>query len=418
MCIRDSLRSVPGVHLADCLKRCDDLLVKYGGHAMAAGVTLTEDRYPAFCERLEQAVAASDPEVFVPAQAYDLALNFEDADVSLLDQLAQLKPYGVDHPAPVFYTGGAQLQTRRACGAGGAHLQLQLRQNKTVLGGIAFGMGAEAAMLPDEVDVAYSLERNEYRGRQEIQCHVSALRPAAYARKRALTQEEEAPYHTWLALRLLEQAGKPGSGAETLCSASAQPPLGDELLCGRQGTLYVAYTRESALLLLSRLEDRVELAQAMPEDPRCFHTLWIRPTFTGSLSPFWRHIVLLDGALSPADEAFWQAQCPNAALIAPGRSPALCRALAALDAGDDAYRALYRLLRKSAFASLRETAQAATLSDAQTLTGLQAFQELGLARFVQNPFSYTLLPPSKCELGNSPLLQFIRFVTSTSMLDE
>jgi hypothetical protein len=233
-----------------------------------------------------------------------------------------------------------------------------------------------------------------------------------------MAQEDEAQYHTWLALRLLEQAGKPGVGAETLCSASAQPLFSDALLSGRQGTLYVAYTKESTLLLLSRLEDRVELAQGMPEDPHCFHTLWIRPVLTGRLSPFWRHIVLLDGALSPADEAFWQAQCPNAAVIAPGRSPALCRALAALDAGDEAYRALYRLLRKSAFASLRETAQAANLSDAQTLTGLQAFQELGLARFTQNPFSYSLLPSSKCELGSSPLLRFIRFGTSTSTIDD
>ena len=215
-------------------------------------------------------------------------------------------------------------------------------------------------------------------------------------------------------MRLLEQAGKPGFGAETLSSATAPPPLGDALLYGRQGTLYVAYTKESALWLLSRLEDRVELAQAMPDDPRCFHTLWACPEFSGTLSPFWRHIVLLDGALSPADEAFWRAQCKNAALILYGRSPALGRALAALDAGDGAYRALYRLLRKSAFASLRETARAAELTEAQTLTGLQAFQELGLARFTVHPFSYALLPPSKCELGNSPLLRFIRNTASAA----
>jgi len=361
----------------------------------------------------------------VPAQTYDLPLNLEDANFDLLDTLSALRPFGAGNPAPVFLTAGARIETRRACGAGGAHLQLRLRQNKTVLSGIAFGMGGETETLPGEVDAAFTLERNEYRGREEIQCHVAALRPSGYAVKRALRLEDEALYHDALIGRLMRQAGKQASGAEKLTSvpekakaARADAPVGaDALLQGRQGTLYVAYTRDAAVSLLEKLEDRVDVAVGTVSDPRCFHTLLLRPA-QSKLSPHWKHIVLLDGALSPADRADWQTQCETAVLLAPDKSPALCRMIAALDAGDDAYRELYKLLRRSAFASLMETAQAAGLPQAQTLAGLFAFHQLNLIRLTLNPFSYMLRKADKCVLGDSPLLGYIRGVVGTEDNEE
>ena len=408
--LHGSLRGVPGVNLAACLRACDDLLVKYGGHEMAAGVTLTEANYAAFCARLEDAVRNSaGPEAFVPAQAYDIRLNLEDADVSLIAALEKLHPFGTGHPAPVFFTGGAILESRRACGAGDAHLQIRLRQNKTVLGGIAFGMGGDAALLPDAVDVAYSLERNEFRGKTDVQCHVAAIRPDAYARRRALAAGEDAPYLDSLARRLVSQAGKPVPCAENL--QPAKPPaswLTDDLLQGCQGTLYVAYAKDSAAALLSRLEDRVDVAWETVVDPRCFHTLLLVPSHMAELSPHWRRVVLLDGALSPADLARWQAQCGRAALIELPRSQALRTMLTALDAGDDGLRELYRCLRKSSPVTLQEAALAAGLTRAQTLAGLWAFHEMELISLTLNPFSYALLPSAKRSLDESALLRLIR----------
>ena len=413
--LHGSLRGVQGVNMADCLKQCDDLLIKYGGHAMAAGVTLAAEQDEAFRARLEQAVAAdADDDAFLPVQIYDVPLDLADADEALLAALDALHPFGVDNPAPVFFTGGAKLESRRACGAQGTHLQLRLRQNNTVLDGIAFGMGGEAATLPDEVDAAYTLERNEFRGKVRIQCHVSALRPDAYARKHALRAESDAPYQDALLARLRLQAGKTGEGAEPVQAyQTGEPPMGDALLQGRQGTLYVAYTQPSALNLLTRLDDRVEVARETVTDPRCFHTLLLYPKAEGlRLSPYWKHIVLLDGTLTPADRAYWQSQCPDAVVVAPAQSKALLGAIAALDAGDDRYRALYRILLKSVFVSLAETARAAGLTAAQTLTGLLAFEELGLIRLREMPFAYTLLPAEKCVLGDSRLLGAIRGIAA------
>ncbi len=413
--LHGSLRGVAGVNLAACLKQCDDLLVKYGGHEMAAGVTLEAAQYEAFKERFEAAVAASaDADAFVPAQEYDLPLDLEDASLELVGLLEGLRPFGAGNPAPVFLTAGARVESRRACGAGGAHLQLRLRQNKTVLAGIAFGKGGEAETLPEEVDAAYTLERNEYMGRVSAQCHVAALRPSAYTRKRALEQESSLAYDDWLIARLLEQAGEQGPGAEKLTFVPARPNAAveeDALLSGHQGTLYVAYTRDAAAALLQKLEDRVDVSVGTASDPRCFHTLLARPALTGQ-SPHWKHIVLLDGALSQADLTWWQAQCKSSRLAVPEQSPALRRAMKALDAGDDAYRELYKHLRKSAFGSALETARAAGLSEAQTLLGLQAFAELEFIRLTLRPFSYSLLNAEKQSLDHSPTLHYIRTIVS------
>lgn len=427
--LHGSLRGVAGLNLAACLKQCDDLLIKHGGHEMAAGVTLETARYGAFCERLETAVRASaDADAFVPAQVYDLPLNLEDADFTLLGTLEQLRPFGTGNPAPVFFTAGARLLSRRACGAGNAHLQLTLRQNKTVLPGIAFQMGGEAQTLPDEVDAAFTLERNEYRGAAEIQCHVAALRPFGYAQRRALELEEEALYHNALVERFIRQAGKQGPDAENhkFVPANAEamkarnadaPPDADTLLSGHQGTLYVAYARDTAVSLLQKLEDRVDVSAGTVADPRCFHTLLLRPAVEAP-SPHWKHVVLLDGALSAADRAWWQTRCGAARLIVSAPSAALVRALGALDAGDDRYRELYRLLRKSAFSGLGEAAQAAGLTQAQAALGLHAFQELGFIRLTLRPFAYSLLPADKRPLWDSPTLKLVRNAAGKNEVNE
>ncbi|HPJ02074.1 MAG TPA: single-stranded-DNA-specific exonuclease RecJ [Candidatus Limiplasma sp.] len=413
--LHGSLRGVAGVNLAACLKQCDDLLVKYGGHEMAAGVTLETAQYEAFQARLEAAVSDSaDADAFIPAQEYDLALELEDAELELVDLLDGLRPFGAGNPAPVFLTAGARVETRRACGAGGTHLQLRLRQNKKILSGIAFGKGGDADTLPDEVDAAYTLERNAYMGRVEVQCHVAALRPSGYMRRRTVEQESDAVYQDWLIERLAEQAGKTASDAEKLTFVPEQANAtadSDALLDGCQGTLYVAYTRDTAVALLQKLEDRVDVWVGAVEDPRCFHTLLLRPGLE-RLSPHWKHVVLLDGALSDADLRWWQEQCPSARLVAPAPGTVLRRAMQALDAGDDAYRELYKLLRRTTFESQARAAQAAGLTQAQTLLGLLAFAELGFIRLARNPFQYELLQTAKRPLDDSPLLHHIRTIAT------
>ena len=429
--LHGSLRGVRGVNLARCLQTCDDLLLRYGGHELAAGVTLEAANDSAFRERLEHAVqmgAAAD--TFVPAQEYDLPLRFAQADNALLDALERLQPFGFGNPAPVFYTQSARLERRRACGAAGAHLQLTLRDGDRLLDGIAFGMGAEASRLPDTVDIAYTLARETYMGKESIKCHLEAAHPAPAAQAAALAAEPEAGYHSAL-LRVLREeqaafpagcAGNAGSDAEcnkavshgisnpgTGNAADLAPGLPDPhaLLEGRQGTLFVAYARDTAADFLTLYGERVDVARGAPGDPRCFHTLLVQPE-PRAVRGRWTDVVLLDGVLGPADLCFWQACVPGARILEGGRTPRLAAAAAAVDAGDARYRELYRLLRGAVFGSLRQTAAAAGLTEAQTLAGLCAFHALGLIAFCEEPFQYVYREPRKCSLSESPVLGALR----------
>ena len=100
--LHGSLRSIPGVHIHECLKTCDDLLLRYGGHEQAAGVTLEADRYEAFCERLQSAVGRAEESCFVPVQPYDAELTLSDCTDALLDEISRMAPFGCWQPrAPV-----------------------------------------------------------------------------------------------------------------------------------------------------------------------------------------------------------------------------------------------------------------------------------------------------------------------------
>lgn len=473
--LHGSLRGIKGVNLARCLQSCDDLLLRYGGHEMAAGVTLEAANDEAFRERLERAVSLSAADdVFVPAQEYDLPLSFLQADGALIDALERMQPFGFGNPAPVFYTEGARLERRRAVGAQGAHLQLTLRDGEKLLDGIAFGMGAEAARLPDSVDTAYTLAREAFMGNLSIKCHVEAIRPSARAQAGLLAIEPQAAFESAL-LRLVRDElaafpapvagnttpdeelikavscdlvtpaaaeanagqiqpspeGKPPEtatvaldGKDAALSAIApdsntspegQPsemvngmePTMEALLSGRQGTLFVAYTRDTATRFLSVYGERVDVARGAPTDPRCFHTLLIHPE-PRAMRGRWKTVALLDGALTPNDAAYWAEAVQGAEVIAPPPSQALMQSVSGIDAGDGRYRALYRLLKCGAYGSLRQTAVAVSLSDAQTLAGLCAFHSLGLIRFSEVPFQYTLCEPCKCSLSDSPLLGALR----------
>ena len=99
---------------------------------------------------------------------------------------------------------------------------------------------------------------------------------------------------------------------------------------------------------------------------------------------------------------------PSASVLAAEPSASLRECAALLDAGDVRYRSLYRLLRCHVFGSLRQTAEAAGLTEAQTLVGLNAFSALGLICFYEVPFQYTLCEPRKCSLSDSPILGALR----------
>lgn len=403
-----SLRSVPGVHIHECLKTCDDLLLRYGGHEQAAGVTLESANYKAFCSRLQEAVAKADERSFIPAQPYDAEVTLDGCTGALLDELDRMAPFGCGNPAPLFLARALRVEERRAVGAEGAHLKLTLRQERRMLGGIAFSQGALAASLPDEVDAVFSLGRNTFRGVTSLQMDVKAIQPVREARLRALAAPDgiagEHALVNALADAFAMEAGKAGADTEWL-QESDWPQLRAALDSGARGHLLAARTHAAARRALALCD--MDVCACAPQDPRGFATLLTQPLISLA-DGHWRHVWLLDGALVPGEAALWRRRLPQARVHVLPQSAALGALAAAVDAGDARYRGLYRALRTGVCRTVHELAQAAQMDDAQARAGLHAFCGLGLIDFKESPFRYTVRPAEKCRLDDSPMLAALR----------
>lgn len=179
-----SCRSIPGVNIWEMLNACaesagGDFFVRFGGHAQAAGLTITAEKIPELRSRLNDAIAKKySDSCFLPAVEYDAELELERVDLELVRRLENLEPTGFGNPAPVFRCRSAFVQEARPVGKDGSHLKLKLLEGKALLDGIGFGLGAEAARLADRADVLYQPSRNEFNGRVTAQLTVQAIRPA------------------------------------------------------------------------------------------------------------------------------------------------------------------------------------------------------------------------------------------------
>ena len=113
-----------------------------------------------------------------------LMLALDEIDQALFAQLSALEPTGVGNPAPIFVSRNVEVIHHRTVGRDKSHLQMRLSSVEAIGGthkvfpAIAFGMGEMAQVLPQYIDVAYSLSENHWNGRTEIQLIVQDIKPA------------------------------------------------------------------------------------------------------------------------------------------------------------------------------------------------------------------------------------------------
>ncbi|MCE5242326.1 MAG: single-stranded-DNA-specific exonuclease RecJ [Syntrophobacteraceae bacterium] len=163
---RGSARSVPGFDIHRALHRCGDLMLRWGGHKMAAGMTLDVRRLPEFAERLEQVALEQPPEVFVPNGRVDMELAPDLIRKELLEALKQLEPHGLGNPTPTFALRDAKVSVRKIFGREQNHARLHL--NAGVEG--IFWRGAESCQslsldAGSSLDVVFQLEWDDYSGK-------------------------------------------------------------------------------------------------------------------------------------------------------------------------------------------------------------------------------------------------------------
>lgn len=176
-----SARSVPGFDLHEALGRCSDLLISYGGHAHAAGLSLLPENVPAFWDRFEAVVQLSLPrEALRRVIAVHAEIDLEEITAGFWKILRQFAPFGPGNRNPVFVTRGVS-DTGYSRLLKGAHIKLSLKQGKQVFSGIAFHQADAFPAIADRrpVDICYTLEENTWDDRTALELMVKDIKPTS-----------------------------------------------------------------------------------------------------------------------------------------------------------------------------------------------------------------------------------------------
>ena len=183
---KGSGRSVQGFNLHDCIGSCADLLIRYGGHAMAAGLSVREENLPVLRRRLNEWAARECPVLHATPLECDLSIHLDRVTVESVRRLDQLAPYGAENPTPVFLLQNAVLDGVYPV-SDGRHSRLRLRQGNASVYAVWFGMHPE--QLPyttgDVVDAALNLSVYDSPRGAQLSGRILDLHPAGLGSKLA-----------------------------------------------------------------------------------------------------------------------------------------------------------------------------------------------------------------------------------------
>ena len=178
---RGSGRSIEGFSLFEAICACGDLLIKFGGHPMAAGITLKPENIEAFRKRINQYAAEHFPQMPTQTVTLDCKLNPAALSVSMAQSLTQLEPFGNGNPQPVFGLFNMEISNVTPVGGGG-HLRLTLEKNGAVITAMRFNTKPEELPyhIGDKIDLAVQLEAREFRGQPSLTVIVRDMKLAAF----------------------------------------------------------------------------------------------------------------------------------------------------------------------------------------------------------------------------------------------
>ena len=291
---KGSCRSFGGFNLFGALEHCAPLLDSYGGHELAAGFSIRRDNIPAFRAALCQLV-----EEFAGHQPMESSLDVdcEIPHCSLLstqdvESLSLLEPFGSGNPKPVFLLRSVCVLSHTDVG-GGRHLKLKLRRDGVAMDAIFFSANTAACGIENgqRLDIAFTLQINQFRGNRTVQLQLCDLRPAPTRSqlerslfRRLQAGETLSPWeaslmlpqrrdfaHLWRYLEQLCAAGPAQAPMDQLLrqvtrSFSGHRSYGKALVClhvmDERGLIQVAVQNQQATVRLCRPREKVDLEQA------------------------------------------------------------------------------------------------------------------------------------------------------------
>ncbi|MBQ4147622.1 MAG: single-stranded-DNA-specific exonuclease RecJ, partial [Prevotella sp.] len=177
-----SARSVSGFDVYTAIKNCRDLLLNFGGHTYAAGLTLRWTDVPEFRRRFQKYVEEHiQPRQTEAMLDIDSVIDFKDITRKMHNDLKRFGPFGPSNQKPLFCTIGVyDFGTSKVVGRDQEHIKLELVDSKSnnVMNGIAFGQSASARYIKSKrsFDIAYTIEDNIFK-HNDVQLQIEDIRP-------------------------------------------------------------------------------------------------------------------------------------------------------------------------------------------------------------------------------------------------
>ncbi|MBQ2875905.1 MAG: single-stranded-DNA-specific exonuclease RecJ [Clostridia bacterium] len=189
---KGSGRSIKGMNLVDALCYCEAHLVKFGGHELAAGLSVKRGELDTFRRKINEfALANLTEEDMIPIVEADCSIKLEDVNLSLAKAFQMLEPYGVSNPVPVFVMQDITVSEISGI-SDGKHTKMVLSSGKYSHSAMYFSNSPSSlGIYPgDKVDVLFNIDINEWMGRESVQLIVRDIRPSKSMKERYASNRE------------------------------------------------------------------------------------------------------------------------------------------------------------------------------------------------------------------------------------
>lgn len=326
-------RSAGGVDLFLALKACQHLFTRFGGHAMAAGLSLPKENLDGFRRCFDQAVKDQlGREDLIPETFYDSVLPLDQVNLKTAQDVQLLAPFGIGNPKPQFLLEDLKVLSAKGVGSDGAHLKLTVAKDNAVREGIAFSQGSLADSLSDFLRLVAAVDENHFNGKTTAQLIVKTILQSPGSLKENQRLEAAA-----LLLPLTMTEREPDLPSVNRVQ-QAPPPV------GTRGTLYLAYLAETANRFQSQYPELM-LHTSYASDPRAFHCIVYAPDWQKPFASFER-LVFLDGIPGENQAILAFEACNVKEIFALQDNPAIRERLLSYQLSVDELRQSYVRLRR------------------------------------------------------------------------
>jgi len=356
-----SCRSIPGVDIHAALSAVSHRMVKFGGHAQAAGLTIMRSELDAFRDELDDYLRNNiPPETYVPVTEYDTDVSFSELDMHFVALMEAFAPTGMGNPAPMFHSMVKVAEARKV-GREGAHLIMRVTDGSTYLRGVAWREGRQLDDLTREMEVVFAPKINEFNGRSSVELEYKAF--SAVPGSETLAEGDKNEILASFLTRVLYN--KPYAAISR--KRISLNELNDILNGNVQGTLVIAADKRSA----EGIRGADVFLGKFPADPRAFNAVCIMPE--GDIPAGYRNIIY---AGMPARENCLELEVPRADWL---------HKLPSLEELRMVYVAVRRMLSKpspegSLMAYARKAADESGLDETCLMAGILILIEMGLVK--------------------------------------